>query len=324
MAGVAVVGAALGIERVAHGVEFGIGWIDRGGGIFEGDVFSVYLELVFREGGGAGDGAAGAVEGEVGIVEEFDFDRADFVERGGFMLEGRGHLGGGVALIDEGAVGEVLVFLPVVAELVDVLYDPFCIWEDKEFGLPLLVVGLPGWDFGLEAGLDVGGRFFDVGDFLMLGLGVGGVGGFSDGVEVGEDAEVFVVGERIILVGVALGALGGDAEDAFADGVDAVEDTFDSELLGLGSAFFIGHGVAKVSGGDDVVLSCVWEEVTGDLADDEVVVSHVGVDGIDDPVAVEMHLAREVFFVSGGVGVAGDVEPFAAPFFSVVGRGEEI
>ena len=90
--------------------------------------------------------------------------------------------------------------------------------------------GVDGGDLGEEG----------VGGFPICG-GVGGDGGFVGVVEEGEEAVVFGVEDGVVFVGVALGALGGEAEDGFADGIDAVEDAFGAELFGFCAAFFVGR-----------------------------------------------------------------------------------
>jgi hypothetical protein len=59
------------------------------------------------------------------------------------------------------------------------------------------------------------------------------------------------------------------------------------------------------------------------LFDGELIEGHVGVEGTDDPVAIWPDGAAAVFFVAVGVGVAGEVEPFAGPAFAVLRGGEE-
>ncbi len=98
-------------------------------------------------------------------------------------------------------------------------------------------------------------------------------GCFASIVEEGEHSEVFVVGERVEFVGVALCALGGDSKDAFADGVDAVEKSFDSELLGFSASFFMGHGVAELAGSLLVAFGR-----RSPVFDDELIVSEVVVE----------------------------------------------
>ena len=321
--GDAVVWFAAGVLRVAGGVESGVGRVDGGNGVGELELgefggFWSALEFEFAEGAGALAGSAGALEGEVGIVEEFEADGADLGERGG---EGEvlGALGGGVAHVDHGVVLEALVSLAGVAELGELHGVPLGGGEGQECVLPGLVGG-PGVG---ECAFEGGDLLFQPGDFALFVGSVGGVGGFAGAVEEGEDAVVFLLSEGVEFVAVALGALHGETEDGFADGVHAVDDAFDAELFGIGATFLVGHGMTEEAGGDVVVLGGVGEEIAGDLADDEVVVGHVVVHGLHDPVAVEVHFAGEVLFVAGGIGVAGRVEPFAGPAFAEVGGGEE-
>ena len=66
------------------------------------------------------------------------------------------------------------------------------------------------------------------------------------------------------------------------------------------------------------------QQVAGDLLADELVVRHVAVERVDDPVAVAVHLRdRVVGVVAGGVGVADDVEPVPAPPLAVGRRREQ-
>ena len=90
---------------------------------------------------------------------------------------------------------------------------------------------------------------------------------------------------------VALCALDGQAEDAFADGVHAVEHRFHAELFGIDAAFLVDHRVAEEAGGDDVVLGRVRQQVAGELSDDEAVVRKVFVQRVDDPIAIGPNLA---------------------------------
>ena len=142
-------------------------------------------------------------------------------------------------------------------------------------------------------------------------------------VEEGEDAVILFLLEGIVLVVVALGALDGDAEDTFADGVHAVEHGLHAELLGVDAALFVDHRIAQEPGGDALVLGGVRQQVAGDLLDDELVVGQVVIEGVDDPVAVEPDDARGVLFVAVGIGVARGVQPDARPAFAVMGRGEQ-
>ncbi len=59
------------------------------------------------------------------------------------MLEGGGGFGGGVALIDEGAIRDFLVFLAGIPVLLEVLYEPLRRWEGEKIDLPFLGVLWP-------------------------------------------------------------------------------------------------------------------------------------------------------------------------------------
>ena len=73
-------------------------------------------------------------------------------------------------------------------------------------------------------------------------------------VQEREHAVVLFLLQRIVLVVVALRALDGDAENALADGIHAVEHGLHAELLGIDAALFVDHGIAQEAGGDDLVL----------------------------------------------------------------------
>ena len=72
------------------------------------------------------------------------------------------------------------------------------------------------------------------------------------------------------------------------------------------------------------LLVALGQQVAGELLDRELVERHVVVQGFDDPIAIGPHLALAVDRVAVAVGIAGLVEPVAAPAFAVVGGGEEL
>ena len=96
--------------------------------------------------------------------------------------------------------------------------------------------------------------------------------GFVRVIEKRENPVIFFLCERIVFVIVALRALDGDAQNAFADGVHAVEHGFHSELLGVHAAFLVNHGIAQEARGDDLVLRGVRQQIARDLLDDELVI----------------------------------------------------
>ena len=73
----------------------------------------------------------------------------------------------------------------------------------------------------------------------------------------------------------------------------------------------------------NLILRRMRQQVAGDLLDDELVVRHVVVERIDDPVAIHPHEPRLVLFEAVGIGIAGRIEPDAAPALAEVRRREQ-
>ena len=178
-----------------------------------------------------------------------------------------------------------------------------------EFGLPVRALG---FDFLFQRvdfttdGLDRFGLLVAVDPrFRFVGV-----------IEKGEQPEVFFMADGVELMRVALGALERESNGRFSEGVDAVENAFEAELLDDDGAFFVDHAVAHESAGDELVLGAVGDEIAGELFDQKLVIGHVGVERIDDPVAIDPLFARLVLFETIGVSVARDIEPLAGPFFA--------
>ncbi len=126
--------------------------------------------------------------------------------------------------------------------------------------------------------------------------------------------------EWVELVVMALRAVGGQAQVDPADRLHAVGGIVGEVLLDDGAAF-IGRGVAPLqTGGDQLRLRRIGQEVAGQLLDRERVERLVRVEGFDDPIAVGPHLAGVVEVQAVGVGVAGRVEPIAGAVLAVSGR----
>ena len=184
--------------------------------------------------------------------------------------------------------------------------------ESRHFGVALdAVFGVDGAD-AIEAGLP---------DVIERSLAGGGgeqrkLPGFADVREDRVERVVILGGDGIVLVIVAAGAGDGEAEEAAGDGVDAVVDGFGE---GLGE---FASEAEEPEGGEVAAVVVVGELVGGQLELDEAVVGHVFVEGADDPVAVGVGIG-EAFADVAGVGVAGYIEPVAAPALAVARGGEE-
>ena len=122
---------------------------------------------------------------------------------------------------------------------------------------------------------------------------------------------------------VAAGAVHGHAEKRLADGGDDVVQ-FVEAGLGFVGGFIVPGAQAIEAGGDDGIGRGMLEFVAGDLLADELVEGFVGVEGLDDVIAVAPGVGLDAVALEGvGFCESDDVEPVAAPFFAVLRRGEE-
>ena len=71
--------------------------------------------------------------------------------------------------------------------------------------------------------------------------------------------------------------------------------------------------------GDFLFERCVREHVAGDLFNAKLVVGQIGVQCVDDPVAIPPRMgASPVFLIAIAIGVAGQVKPMPPPAFTIV------
>ncbi len=81
--------------------------------------------------------------------------------------------------------------------------------------------------------------------------------------------------------------------------------------------------VAVEARGDALGHRRIGQQIAGELFNQELVEGLVGVEGVDDPVAVGPDLAVVVEVQAVGVGVAGGVEPGTRHVLAIARRGEE-
>ena len=115
--------------------------------------------------------------------------------------------------------------------------------------------------------------------------------------------------DRIELVIVATCAADREAEERGACRVHAIGRILKEVLLVDRAAFIGGHVRAIETARDDLISRCVWNQVTRELLDDELIVGLVFAEGLDHPIAPEPHLATRIHVNARRVGVARDVEP---------------
>ena len=330
-------GEPLGESRAA---ESGLG---IGGRIGEGPIFA--------DGGGEdagghdgafGTGAATVEEvGGRGVATGF-VDR----HRGGqlrFLAVEGGDFGEQLLAFGDGFGGEFtdeIVFVDVgdvLFKLTDVELLAFGAFrfgrrygEAEVVGLGGVATGDDAVAEGLFEGLDqILGGFGEGVDGGRFGFDFGFGGGVDEGAfegfeweEDGLDAVVVFLGDGVEFMIVAAGAAYGHAEEAVGGGDDEVVEFVKAGLFVFDIVF---RAEAEEAGGDPGVGVVRVEFVAGELFLQETIEGFVGVEGVDDVVAIaEGVVAVAVELVAAGVGIADDVEPVASPAFAVVGRGEEL
>ena len=138
----------------------------------------------------------------------------------------------------------------------------------------------------------------------------------------GQGEEV-ALGDGVVLMIVAAGALDRQSHEGVAGGHHAVVDTVLAELLGDRTTLEC-HAVQTVEGrGDPLVLGRVGQEIAGELFRQETVVGQVVVERAQDPVSPRPGEHPLVARVAPGVGVAREVHPGHGQVFAVARGGQQ-
>ena len=147
----------------------------------------------------------------------------------------------------------------------------------------------------------------------------------------GEDGGHLVIvfgGDGIELVIVAAGAGNSEAHEGARGDIDLIVDY----VIALERKIFLSEGFfteSEKASGDDAAITYAGvgigrENIAGELLTHEFVVRHVVVEGLDDVIAIAPGMGiTMVFIAAGGIGVAHDVEPVAAPAFAITGGCQE-
>src|SRR5690606_36908830 len=84
------------------------------------------------------------------------------------------------------------------------------------------------------------------------------------------------------------------------------------------------HRIPMKSGSNQLVVSRIWEEVSGELFNGELIEWHVVVKRTDDPIAISPDGASCIALVSFGIGVSRHIEPPRRPLLAKPRRGEQL
>ena len=144
-----------------------------------------------------------------------------------------------------------------------------------------------------------------------------------EAVEGVEQRVVVVLGERVVLVIVALRAGHREPQPGGAGRVDAVEEVVEPLLLGDRAPLAIQQVVAVEATGDLLGGGRLGQKVARELLGRELVEWHVVVESLHHPVAPDPLPGIAVLLKAVGVGVAGSVEPGQRHPLAIVLAGEE-
>ena len=104
---------------------------------------------------------------------------------------------------------------------------------------------------------------------------------------------------------------------------DTISHVFCKEFLGLGSTFPRGQVQSVVGRRDTLLARGAWKQVSSELFTCEMIKGHVLVEGLDDPIAVGIHVPGIVGMDPGGAAKPDQVKPVGRHAFPVAGRREE-
>ena len=122
---------------------------------------------------------------------------------------------------------------------------------------------------------------------------------------------------------VAASTTDGQSEPNRRSRFNSIGHVFDSPFFGNNSAFVI-HSVVSIETGRKPLLVCrVFEKVSGQLLDRELIERHVRVVSADHPVAPRPLASLDVVLISARIGVACGVEPYQSHPLAVVRRLEQ-
>ena len=102
-------------------------------------------------------------------------------------------------------------------------------------------------------------------------------------VEEAEEAEVFLLRQRVVLVIVAARALRADAEERAPERVDAIDDVLRPVFLRDDAAFLALHVIAIEAGRENLLVGRVREQIAGELPRDELIERQIAIEGAESP-----------------------------------------
>ena len=142
-------------------------------------------------------------------------------------------------------------------------------------------------------------------------------------IEQSEKGVIIAVSDRVIFMSVTLGTTKGQSQPCRGGRAHAIGHRVEAELQRIDSPFFVKHRISMKPRRDTLIDGRAGKHVTSQLLDRKLIVRHIGVDRVDDPVAVRPDRSLSIFFIAIRIRIASQIEPFATPAFSVMRRSQQ-
>ena len=143
------------------------------------------------------------------------------------------------------------------------------------------------------------------------------------GVEEGERAIVFVVIDRLVRMGMTLHTAHRRRLPDLPGGVHAINRRRHAKLLVIRAALGVDLGVAMKCRRDLIRQRGVRQQISGELADGELIERQILIQGADDPITIRPDGAQRVFLITHRISIARRVQPRCRPTLAETRRREQ-
>src|ERR1044071_2493607 len=146
---------------------------------------------------------------------------------------------------------------------------------------------------------------------------------FVDAVEKSRQAVVVALGHRIEFMVMTPATLERESQKSGAESMDTVGYVFIAPFF-FDTSTFVGLAMKAIKSGCQALLaSCARQQVAGQLLGQEAVVREIGIESLDDPIAIWPGGAKLITLISVAIRITRSVEPGNGHSLAEMFRGEE-
>ncbi len=123
---------------------------------------------------------------------------------------------------------------------------------------------------------------------------------------------------------VAARAADGQPQPHCSDRAGAVHDLLHTVFLHVRATLPIAERIPVEPGSYFLIDSGVGQQISGELLDRELIVRHIAIERVDDPVSIAPRIGPELIgLVTIAIRIAGQIQPVPRPFFTIMRRGKQ-